>query len=192
MKKNLLLYGVFLCALSLSSCSGNTKSKQVVDSGMNVDNANEVIKYYDTSLKVLKGLVNENDIKAILGYMDQKGNSDSLPSMKAPAVIAQDTSFVAKPGNYFNEDERQNLEDNYTRLFRSVSAFYENYETYRIYMKNKEYKQDNYALADKIRKEELLLSIALSEYKQVIFDILSPVVEGAKTSLAAIQEGNKK
>lgn len=192
MKKNLLLYGVFLCALSLSSCSSNTKNKQVVDSGMNVDSANEVIKYYDTSLRVLKNLVNENDIKAVLGYLDQQGNVDSLPSMKMPVVVSPDTVFVAKPGNYFNEDERQNLEDNYTRLFRSVSAFYENYETYRIYMKNKEYKQDNYALADKIRKEELLLSIALSEYKQVIFDILSPIVEGAKTSLAAVQSGNKK
>ena len=39
------------------------------------------------------------------------------------------------------------------------------------------YKKDNNALADKIRKEELLLSIALSEYKQVIFDILTPMVE---------------
>ena len=38
-------------------------------------------------------------------------------------------------------------------------------------MQDQSYKKDNNALADKIRKEELLLSIALSEYKQVIFDI---------------------
>lgn len=42
-------------------------------------------------------------------------------------------------------------------------------------------------LADKIRKEELLLSIALSEYKQVIFDILTPMVEGAKITLTPIK-----
>ena len=48
-------------------------------------------------------------------------------------------------------------------------------------------KKDNNALADKIRKEELLLSIALSEYKQVIFDILTPMVEGAKITLTPIK-----
>ena len=57
MKKNLLLYGVFLCALSMSSCSGGSKSSHVMDSSsMSVENANEVMKYYDTSLKILKDL----------------------------------------------------------------------------------------------------------------------------------------
>ena len=66
MKKNLLLYGVFLCALSMSSCSGGSKSSHVMDSSsMSVENANEVMKYYDTSLKILKDLVNENEIKAV-------------------------------------------------------------------------------------------------------------------------------
>lgn len=41
MKKNLLLYGVFLCALSISSCSGGSKSSHVMDSSsMSVENAN--------------------------------------------------------------------------------------------------------------------------------------------------------
>ena len=48
-------------------------------------------------------------------------------------------------------------------------------------MKDRAYLKDNYTIANKIRKEELLLSIALSEYKQVIFDILTPTVESAKT-----------
>lgn len=55
-------------------------------------------------------------------------------------------------------------------------------------MQDQSYKKDNNALADKIRKEELLLSIALSEYKQVIFDILTPIVEGAKITLTPIKE----
>jgi hypothetical protein len=55
MKKNLKLYGVILCALSISSCSGGSKSSHVMDSSsMSVENANEVMKYYDTSLKFLK------------------------------------------------------------------------------------------------------------------------------------------
>ena len=83
------------------------------------------------------------------------------------------------------------MKENYGRLFRSISAFYENYKTYRLYMQDQAYKKDNNALADKIRKEELLLSIALSEYKQVIFDILTPMVEGAKTALAPIKENTE-
>lgn len=192
MKKNLLLYGVFLCALSISSCSGCSKSSHVMDSSsMSVENANEVMKYYDTSLKILKDLVNENEIKAVLGYLDQKMPVDSLPVVSQPVVSVQDTVFVSNPGNYFSENDRQNLKENYGRLFRSISAFYENYKTYRLYMQDQSYKKDNNALADKIRKEELLLSIALSEYKQVIFDILTPIVEGAKITLTPIK-GNVK
>ena len=192
MKKNLLLYGVFLCALSISSCSGGSKSSHVMDSSsMGVENANEVMKYYDTSLKILKDLVNENEIKAVLGYLDQKMPVDSLPVVSQPVVSVQDTVFVSNPGNYFSENDRQNLKENYGRLFRSISAFYENYKTYRLYMQDQSYKKDNNALADKIRKEELLLSIALSEYKQVIFDILTPIVEGAKITLTPIK-GNVK
>lgn len=188
MKKNLLLYGVFLCALSISSCSGGSKSNHVMDSSsMSVENANEVMKYYDTSLKILKDLVNENEIKAVLGYLDQKMPVDSLPVVSQPVVSVQDTVFVSNPGNYFSENDRQNLKENYGRLFRSISAFYENYKTYRLYMQDQSYKKDNNALADKIRKEELLLSIALSEYKQVIFDILTPMVEGAKITLTPIK-----
>ena len=188
MKKNLLLYGVFLCALSMSSCSAPSKSSHVMDSSsMSVENANEVMKYYDTSLKILKDLVNENEIKAVLGYLDQKMPVDSLPVVSQPVVSVQDTVFVSNPGNYFNENDRQNLKENYGRLFRSISAFYENYKTYRLYMQDQSYKKDNNALADKIRKEELLLSIALSEYKQVIFDILTPMVEGAKITLTPIK-----
>ena len=192
MKKNLLLYGVFLCALSISSCSGGSMSSHVMDSSsMSVENANEVMKYYDTSLKILKDLVNENEIKAVLGYLDQKMPVDSLPVVSQPVVSVQDTVFVSNPGNYFSENDRQNLKENYGRLFRSISAFYENYKTYRLYMQDQSYKKDNNALADKIRKEELLLSIALSEYKQVIFDILTPIVEGAKITLTPIK-GNVK
>ena len=57
MKKNLLLYGVFLCALSISSCSGGSKSSHVMDSSsMSVENANEVMKYYDNLIENLERL----------------------------------------------------------------------------------------------------------------------------------------
>lgn len=193
MKKNLLLYGVFLCALSVSSCSGTSKGNQVVNSNsMNAENANEVMRYYDTSLRVLKDLVNENEIKTVLRYLDQKNSIDSLPIFSQPMILVQDTVLITSPGDYFSEEDRQNLKENYERMFRSVTAFYKNYDTYRTYMQGKVYEKDNYALADKIKKEELLLSIALSEYKQVIFDILSPMVEGAKSVLTAVENKNEK
>ena len=58
-------------------------------------------------------------------------------------------------------------------------------------MKDRAYLKDNYTIANKIRKEELLLSIALSEYKQEIFDILTPTVESAKTVLPSVQKDKK-
>ncbi|MDE5676572.1 MAG: hypothetical protein K2G02_00625 [Phocaeicola sp.] len=192
MKKNLLLYGVFLCALSMSSCSGSSKSGSVMDDkGMSVEVAGEVIRYYDTSLKVLNGLVNEDEIKAVLGYMDYNVAPESLPALSQQVVTSQDTLLVANPGDYFNEEDRQNLKENYGRLFRSISAFYKNYRTYRLYMQEQSYRKDQYALADKIRKEEYLLSIALSEYKQVIFDILTPLAEGARTVLTPLENSVK-
>ena len=65
---------------------------------------------------------------------------------------------VSNLENYFSEDDRQNLKENYGRLFGPISIFYENYKTYRLCMQDKSYKKDNYALGNKIRKEELLLS----------------------------------
>lgn len=192
MKKNLLLYGVFLCALSVSSCSGSKNNRAVDDDSMSVENANEVIRYYDTSSRVLKDLVNEKEIKVILGYLDRKVSADSLPVLSKPVITTKDSILVVNPGDYFNEEERRNLEENYGRLFRSISAFYKNYEIYRTYMLDNEYKKDNYALADKIRKEELLLSVALSEYKQVIFGILTPIMEGAKTVVTSMEGVKKK
>lgn len=75
----------FLGALSLSSCSGNAKNKEMTDNGMSMESANEVIRYYDTSLKVLKDLINEDSIKAILDYIEQEG-TDMLPIVPQPAL----------------------------------------------------------------------------------------------------------
>ena len=76
----------FLGVLSLSSCSGNAKNKEMTDNGMSMESANEVIRYYDTSLKVLKDLINGDSIKAILGYIDKTEGTDMLPIVPQPAV----------------------------------------------------------------------------------------------------------
>lgn len=77
----------FLGVLSLSSCSGNAKNKEMTDNGMSMESANEVvIRYCDTSLKVLKDLINEDSIKAILGYIDKTEGTDMLPIVPQPAL----------------------------------------------------------------------------------------------------------
>ena len=65
MKKNLLLYGVFLGALSLSFCSGNAKNKEMTDNGMSMESANEVIRYC---------------------YIDKTEGTDMLPIVPQPAL----------------------------------------------------------------------------------------------------------
>lgn len=72
----------FLGALSLSSCSGNAKNKEMTDNGMSMESANEVIRYYDTSLKVLKDLINGDSIK----YIDKTEGTDMLPIVPQPAL----------------------------------------------------------------------------------------------------------
>lgn len=42
--------------------------------------------YYDTSLKVLKDLINGDSIKAILGYIDKTEGTDMLPIVPQPAL----------------------------------------------------------------------------------------------------------
>ena len=76
----------FWGALSLSSCSGNAKNKEMTDNGMSMESANEVIRHCDTSLKVLKDLINEDSIKAILGYIDKTEGTDMLPIVPQPAL----------------------------------------------------------------------------------------------------------
>ena len=56
MKKNLLLVGALVSAFLLASCSGGDKSKAPVVSTADIENAAEVIKYYNTSLGVLKDM----------------------------------------------------------------------------------------------------------------------------------------
>lgn len=73
MKKNLLLVGALVSAFLLASCSGGDKSKAPVVSTADIENAAEVIKYYNTSLGVLKDMVKEKDVNAVLDYMEQKG-----------------------------------------------------------------------------------------------------------------------
>lgn len=86
MKKNLLLYGVFLGCPFIIFLFRQCQNKEMTDNGMSMESANEVIRHCDTSLKVLKDLINEDSIKAILGYIDKTEGTDMLPIVPQPAL----------------------------------------------------------------------------------------------------------
>lgn len=181
MRKNLLLFGALISAFLLASCSGGNNSQSTTSvSTANVEDAMEVVKYYNTSLSVLKDVVNEKDVNAVLGYMEQKGKAPALTPIAPPAISEKDTVMLMNPGTCFNEETRQNLKQNYAGLFRSRAQFYSNFNTYLSYLKTKDYTKANQLLETSYR-----LSIEMAEYKMNVFDILSPFTEQAEQVLLA-------
>lgn len=181
MRKSLLLFGAMVGAFLLASCSGGNKNQSTPSvSTADVENATEVIKYYNTSASVLKNVVKEKDVNAVLGYMEQKGKAPALTAIAPPAVSAKDTVTLMNPGTCFNEATRRNLKQNYAGLFSSRARFYANFDTYLSYLKAKDYAKANQLLEVNYR-----LSIEMAEYKMNIFDILSPFTEEAEQVLLA-------
>ena len=181
MKKRILLLGALVGAFLLASCSGGNK-KQVVSSATpeELDDASKVINYYHTSLIVLRHVANAKDINAVLGYMEHTGKVPEVAPIAPPEVSARDTAELMNPGVYFNDEVRQNLIQNYRGLFTSRAQFYANFDKFLSYRKD-----NKKAETTKLLEENYQLSIAISEYKQVIFDILSPLTEQAEKELLA-------
>ena len=76
MRKNLMFVGVFAITLMLAACgSGVRKEFSEKYSATEVEQANQVMNYYTTSLALLKNLVVEKDVNSVLGYMEQGGNA---------------------------------------------------------------------------------------------------------------------
>ena len=181
MKKKILLFGALVGVLLLSSCSGGNKKQTVSsESPEELDNASKVINYYHTSLIVLKHIANAKDINAVLGYMEQTGKGPEVAPIAPPEISARDTAELMDPGDYFNAEVRQNLKQNYAGLFQTRTQFYANFNKFLSYKKANET-----AKAGALLDENYRLSVALSEYKQVIFDILSPLTEQAEKEILA-------
>lgn len=181
MKKNLLLVGALVSAFLFASCSGGSKSKEtstVTTSEM--ENATEVVKYYGLSLSVLRSMVVEKNVNAVLGYMEQEGKAPVVPAIAPPAISQKDSAALMQPGSYFNEATQANLKQNFAGLFKSRTQFYANFDTYLSYLKAKDL-----ANAKKLLDVNTQLSTEMTEYKQNIFDILSPFTEQAEEILLA-------
>ncbi|WP_417189103.1 DUF6845 domain-containing protein [Bacteroides sp.] len=179
MGKNLLILGAFVSVLMLASCTGG-RTETVTYTPEEIADAGQVMKYYDASLALLKNVVKERDVNAVLGYMEQKTEVPMFSYIMSPIISKKDSAEVMLPGECFGEDVRQNLIQNYAELFQSRNQFYANFNKYLSLLKEKKTE----GMAD-LLNNNYELSVEMSEYKQNIFDILSPIVSNAQRVLLA-------
>lgn len=163
----------------LAAC-GNGVQKKTSEkySVAEVEQAGQVMKYYNTSLALLKNLVLEKDVNSILGYMEQGGNAPMLATVIPPVFSQKDSASVVNPGTYFDEEARRNLKQNFMQLFQTRRQFYTNFNQYLSLLKVK-----NKIAADKLLPANYRLSVEMAEYKENILDVLSPFAEGAQKVL---------
>lgn len=179
MGKNLLILGAFVSALMLASCVGS-KKETVTYTPEEIADAGQVMKYYDTSLALLKNVVKERDVNAVLGYMEQKTEVPMFSYIMSPVISKKDSAEVMLPGECFGADVRQNLIQNYAELFQSRNQFYANFNKYLSLLKEKKTE----GMVD-LLNDNYELSVVMSECKQNIFDILSPIASNAQRVLLA-------
>lgn len=179
MGKNLLVLSVWVSVLMLASCVGS-KKETVTYTPEEIANAGQVMKYDDASLALLKNVVKERDVNAVLGYMEQKTEVPMFSYIMSPVISKKDSAEVMLPGECFGADVRQNLIQNYAELFQSRNQFYANFNKYLSLLKEKKTE----GMAD-LLNDNYELSVVMSECKQNIFDILSPIASNAQRILLA-------
>mgnify|MGYP004708186213 FL=1 len=179
MGKNLLVLSVWVSVLMLASCVGS-KKESVTYTPEEIADAGQVMKYYDTSLALLKNMVKERDVNAVLGYMEQKTEVPMFSYIMSPVISKKDSAEVMLPGECFGADVRQNLIQNYAELFQSRNQFYANFNKYLSLLKEKKTE----GMVD-LLNDNYELSVEMSECKQNIFDILSPIASNAQRVLLA-------
>lgn len=179
MGKNLLILGAFVSVLMLASYVGS-KKETVTYTPEEIADAGQVMKYYDASLALLKNIVKERDVNAVLGYMEQKTEVPMFSYIMSPVISKKDSAEVMLPGECFGADVRQNLIQNYAELFQSRNQFYANFNKYLSLLKEKKTE----GMAD-LLNDNYELSVVMSECKQNIFDILSPIASNAQRVLLA-------
>lgn len=179
MGKNLLVLSVWVSVLMLASCVGS-KKETVTYTPEEIADAGQVMKYYDTSLALLKNVVKERDVNAVLGYMEQKTEVPMFSYIMSPVISKKDSAEVMLSGECFGADVRQNLIQNYAELFQSRNQFYANFNKYLSLLKEKKTE----GMAD-LLNDNYELSVVMSECKQNIFDMLSPIASNAQRVLLA-------
>ena len=177
MGKNLLVLSVWVSVLMLASCVGS-KKETVTYTPEEIANAGQVMKYDDASLALLKNVVKERDVNAESFF--EKTEVPMFSYIMSPVISKKDSAEVMLPGECFGADVRQNLIQNYAELFQSRNQFYANFNKYLSLLKEKKTE----GMAD-LLNDNYELSVVMSECKQNIFDILSPIASNAQRVLLA-------
>ena len=85
--------------LLLASCGGKGKDAASMDYGL--EEANEVISYYNTSIDITKKMVDMGEISKIIDYMQKNGKTLVAPVVIRTPVSATDTTALLNPGDCF-------------------------------------------------------------------------------------------
>ena len=78
--------------LLLASCGGKGKDAASMDYGL--EEANEVISYYNTSIDITKKMVDMGEISKIIDYMQKNGKTLVAPVVIRTPVSATDHCFI--------------------------------------------------------------------------------------------------
>lgn len=81
--------------LLLASCGGKGKDAASMDYGL--EEANEVISYYNTSIDITKKMVDMGEISKIIDYMQKNGKTLVAPVVIRTPVSATDTTALLNP-----------------------------------------------------------------------------------------------
>ena len=171
---------LLLFALLLVGCTGKKNTPTSIDfsgsySKADINNAQQVITYYENSIALLKSMVPEKDINAIIAFMDKGDvNTNTYPSISLPAISEEQLAALMNPGACFDTETRETLKLNYAYLFEVVLKFHKNYDYYLSNASDmtSEQKWENDKLANQ-------LGLEISEYKQQIYDALAPAIDDA-------------
>ena len=170
------LAGLFL----LTSCG--SKGKDAASMNYDMDEANEVITYYNTSLDVIKKQVDMKDVAEMLGYMEKDGKTRIAPVITRRVVMDKDTTDLLHPGDCFPAAAADSL----NRLFQSfldvTNRLYANYDAYRQYIKSEDYKDDNYARAHEIYAEQQKLAEQVPGLRSELYALLTPYADMAEAA----------
>lgn len=164
--------------LLLASCGGKGKDAASMDYGL--EEANEVISYYNTSIDITKKMVDMGEISKIIDYMQKNGKTLVAPVVIRTPVSATDTTALLNPGDCFPSSAADSLKMYYRRFFDVSKRLYANYDTYRDYIKAEDYKDDNYAKGNEICKEEKELAEQIPGLRSQIYALLTPYADKAE------------
>ena len=174
-----MLIGTLAIVLVFAYCGGGVHKENSENySSIEVEHAQQLMTYYTTAMALLKNIVVEKDVHAVLNYMEQGVNAPTLTAIAPPAFSQKDSAYIVNPGPYFSEEIRKSLRQSFHQLFKARRKFYATFDQYITSLKSKDKDQ-----ADKLLPQGYELSEEMWEYKESIVETLYPLADDAQKIL---------